>query len=249
MKSRIYLLIKVFDKEEYADAFVEKGELFCRPLGDFKGIKDGDKRGDRFEAVTDWHQPDRITLTLSVTREDGVRHTIPAEDLAGPVVMQKSCYDRLNLYCMYAVKVPDFEEEYETEEERLRGIGKINAMLRQKTTLSDDFLSLGGYAVVVYRVEEFIDRVVQAASEGGFSCWHRHVEYYDPETFHGSFGELEAVFSKRDVYQGQSEYRFAFGSHAEVGPKVFRLGSLQGVAVKVSTREINDKLELRLAER
>lgn len=30
MTTRIYLLIKVFDKEEYADAFIQKGDLFCR---------------------------------------------------------------------------------------------------------------------------------------------------------------------------------------------------------------------------
>jgi hypothetical protein len=30
MTTRIYMLIKVFNKEEYADAFIQKGELFCQ---------------------------------------------------------------------------------------------------------------------------------------------------------------------------------------------------------------------------
>lgn len=124
MSSRIYMLIKVFDKEEYVDAFIQKGEMFCRTLGDFKKIIDDYVRGDAYEAVTDWHQPDQITLTFSYKDNDGVEHSFPAEGLGGPVVMQNNGYDFLNLYCMYAVKVPEFEESYETEDERVSVVEK-----------------------------------------------------------------------------------------------------------------------------
>lgn len=53
MGSRIYLLIKIFDKEEHADAFIQNGDMFCKTLGDFKKIEDSDVRGDAYEAVTD----------------------------------------------------------------------------------------------------------------------------------------------------------------------------------------------------
>ena len=124
MTARIYLLIKIFDKEEHADALIERGELFCRTLGDFKRIEDDAARGDAYEGVTDWHQPNKITLTLTFIDKDGIEKTIPIEKLAGPLVVQNSGYDRLNLYCMYAVKAQEFEESYETEEERVRIVEK-----------------------------------------------------------------------------------------------------------------------------
>jgi hypothetical protein len=247
MTSRIYLLIKVFDREEYADAFIQKGEMFCRTLGDFKRIDDPG-RGDAYEAVTDWHQPDQVKLTITIKDNDGIEKTIPIEGLAGPVVMQSNGYDKLNLYCMYAVKAKEFEETYETEEERVVIVKKINAMLKERSTLSDEVISLGEFAVVVYQVEDFIDKVKKAAKEKSFACWNGLISYYDPDTFHGSFQELEAVFKKRNVYEHQNEYRFAFGSHEPEGSKVIHLGSLDGIAIKIPTREVNDKIQLRLVE-
>lgn len=248
MSSRIYLLIKVFDKEKYADAFIQKGEMFCRTLGDFKKIEDDGVRGDAYEGVTDWHQPDQISLTISYKDEDGVEHSLPIEGLAGPVVMQNTGYDRLNLYCTYAVKAPEFEESYETEEERIRIVEKINSMLKDFSTLSEEVLSLGEFSVVVYQVEDFIDRVKQAVKSQNFACWNGAIKYYDPDTFHGSFKELEAVFRKRNIYAHQNEYRFAFGSHEPEGAKTINVGSLNGIAFKIPTKEINDKVQIKLAE-
>ncbi|MGZ8935548.1 MAG: hypothetical protein ACXW04_11685 [Methylobacter sp.] len=248
MSSRIYMLIKVFDKEEHADAFIQKGDMFCRTLGDFKKIEDDDVRGDSYEGVTDWHQPDQITLTISYKDNDGVEHSFPVEGLAGPVVMQNNGYDRLNLYCMYAVKVPEFEESYETEDERVRVVEKINAMLKERSTLSEEVLSLGEFSVVVYQVEDFINRVKQAAKSQSLACWNRVIKYYDPDTFHGNFKELEAVFRKRNIYAHQNEYRFAFGSHEPEGVKTISVGPLDGIAFKVPTKEINHKVQIRLVE-
>ncbi|WP_288841433.1 hypothetical protein [uncultured Deefgea sp.] len=248
MTTRIYLLIKVFDKEEYADAFIQNGELFCRTLGDFKKADEEDGRGDRFEAVTDWHQPDQIKLVITYKDNNGIEKSFPIEKLAGPLTIQNNGYDRLNLYCMYAVKAPESEESYETEEQRVAIVEKINQTLKERTTLSDEVLSLGEFAVVVYQVEDFIGRVKKAAQEKDFACWSGLIGYYDPDTFHGSFKELESIFRKRNIYEHQNEYRFAFGSHEPEGTKVIHLGSLDGIAIKVPTREINEELQLKLVE-
>lgn len=248
MSSRIYLLVKIFDKEEYADAFIQKGELFCRTLGDFKKIDDGDARGDAYEAVTDWHQPDQISMTISYKDSEGVEHSFPLTDLAGPVVMQNTGYDRLNLYCMYGVKVPEFEESFEIEEERITAVNKINSMLKEKTTLSEEVISLGEFAVVVYQVEDFIQMVREEAKKRDFSCWNGSIGYYNPETFHGSFKDVEAVFRKRDSYSHQNEYRFAFGSHEPEGTKTIHLGSLSKIAFKVATKDFNKLVEIKLAD-
>jgi hypothetical protein len=248
MNMRIYMLIKIFDKEEYADAFIQKGELFCKTLGEFKKIDVEDGRGDRFEAVTDWHQPDQIKLTITYKDNDGIEKSFPIEKLAGPLTIQNNGYDRLNLYCMYAVKAPEFEESYETEEERVAIVEKINSMLKERSTLSDEVLSLGEFAVVVYQVEEFISRVKSAAQEKNFACWNGLIGYYDPDKFHGSFKEHESIFRKRIIYEHQNEYRFAFGSHEAEGTKVMHIGSLDGIAIKVPTREINEKIQLKFVE-
>lgn len=245
--SRIYLLIKIFDQEEHADAFLQRGELFCRTLGDFK--RDDDAfRGDKYEGITDWHQPDKITLTITLKFENGVDETLPIDDLAGPLITQNNGYDRFNLYCMYAVKFKEFEEPFETEEERVKVVEKINSMLKETTTLKNEVLSLGEFAVVVHGVESFVEMVKKSAGENNYACWNGLVGYYDPDTFHGSFTELQPVFRKRKIYEAQREYRFAFGSHEPEGTKVFHLGSLEHIAFKVPSRDITDRLQLKLVE-
>lgn len=246
MTTSIYLLIKVFDKEEYADAFMQKGEMFCRTLGDFKKIDETDGRGDKFEAVTDWHQSELTKLTITYKDKDGVEKSFPIEKISGPVTIQNNAYDRINLYSMYAVKAPEWDESYETEDERIVIIQKINAMLKESKTLSNEVISLGEFAVVVYQVEDFIARVKKAAQEKNFACWNKLIEYYDPDTFHGSFEELESIFRKRNMYAHQNEYRFAFASQEPEGTRLIHLGSLDEIAIKVPTREINEKVQLKL---
>ena len=248
MTRKIALLVKVFDKEEYADAFIQTGEMFCKTIGQFKRIEGDVARGDQFEAPSDWHQPDRISLTISFKTPDGEEKSFPIEGMAGPLVVQSTAHDRLNAFCMYAVTVPDFEESYETEEERLRVVEKINSMLKAHATLGEEMLSLGEHAVLIIKVADFIDKVSKAAKLEGYSSWRGLVDYFDPETFHGSFGEVESVFKKRSIYSYQKEYRFVFDSNKPEGEKVLHAGSLDGIALKLKTSEINSKLEMKLAE-
>lgn len=248
MTKKIALLIKVFDKEEYADAFIQTGEMFCKTIGQFKQIEGDVARGDQFEAPSDWHQPDRISLTISLNTPGGEEKSFPIEGLAGPLVIQCTAHDRLNVFCMYAVTVPDFEESYETEDERLRVVEKINSMLKVNATLGEEMLSLGEHAVLIIKVVDFIDKVSKAAKSEGYSSWRGLVDYFDPETFHGSFGEVESVFKKRNIYSYQKEFRFVFDSRKPEGAKKLHVGPLDGIAFKLKTSEINSMLELKIAE-
>ncbi|WP_342616960.1 hypothetical protein [Rhodoferax sp. GW822-FHT02A01] len=243
----IFLLIKVFDKEEYADAFIQTGEMFCKTIGQFKRIEGDVARGDKFEALSDWHQPDRVSLTLSFKSPNGEEKSFPI-GLAGPLAIQSNAHDHLNAFCMYAVSVPDFEGSYETEEERLHLVKKFNSMLKVSATLGDEMLALGEHAVLIYNVAEFIDRVIKAAKSEGYSSWKGLVEYFDPDIFHGSFEGVESVFRKRSVYSYQREFRFVFTSDRPDGEKTLHAGPLEGMALKLKTGEINGKLELKLAE-
>jgi hypothetical protein len=247
MTKKIALLVKVFDKEEFADAFIKEGEMFCKTIGQFKRIEDDIARGDKFEAPSDWYQSDRVSLTLSFMTPDGGNKSFPIEGLAGPLVTQRAAHDRLNAYCMYAVTVPDFEEKYETEEERLRVIERINSMLKVHATLSEEMLALGEHAVLIFKVVDFIEKVSKAVKSEGYSSWRGLVDYFDPENFHGSFGEIESVFKKRKIYSYQNEFRFVFDSSKPEGAKTVRIGPLDGIALKLKTREINSKFEMKLA--
>ena len=246
MGSHIVLLIKIFDKEEYADAFINNGEMYCRTIGDFKSIDDEGIRGDAFEGATDWHQPDKISMAISYSDSGGVKHSVTLSDLAGPVIMQSSGYDRLNVYCMYAVKIPAFEASYDTEEERGSFVEGINTMLKEKLRLDDEIYSLGHFSVVIFHVSDFIHKVEDAARAKSYDCWNSPVEYFYAETFHGSFKGLKAIFRKRNTYEHQSEYRFVFGSNEPEGHKTIHLGSLNRIGFKVPTKNINESVQLKL---
>lgn len=247
MPKKILLLLKVFDKEEYADAFLQSGEMFCKTIGDFKRIEGDAARGDKFEAPSQFYQPDRVSMVISFTKPDGEVKSFPVDGLAGPLVMQATAHDRLNVFCMYAFTVPDFEESYTTEEERLQSVERINSLLKVHAQLSEEMLSFGGHAVLITNVSEFFDKVNAAALSDGSAIYRGLVDYYDPETFHGSFGEVEAVFKKRKEYSYQKEFRFVFDSGKPYGARSLRAGSLAGIAFKLKTSEIN-RLELKLYE-
>jgi hypothetical protein len=196
MANRIYLMIKIFDNEEHADAFISKGEMYCRTLGKFKEIEGDEHRGDKYEGVTDWHQADQIKLTISYRNENGVEKTIPIEDLAGPVIMQNTAYDRLNLFCMYAIKIEEFEEDYATEAERKVVIERINKSIAEQTKVNEKSFEMGGFAVMVYKVEDFIEKIMRYVFDNGHELSKGLIKYYDPETFHGSFEGIKSVFRK-----------------------------------------------------
>ncbi|WP_020183529.1 hypothetical protein [Methylotenera sp. 1P/1] len=246
MSSKIILLIKIFDKEEYANSFINNGEMFCRTLGAYKRIEGDTERGDLFEGATDWHQPDKVSLTISFKDKNGIEKSFPIQNLAGPLIIQANSFNCLNLYCMYAVKIPKFEKTYRTKDERIKAVKEINKLLKACSKISNEALLLGELAVVIYKVQEFIDKVKVTAKKSDMACSSGLVKYYDSDKFHGSFNGLEAVFHKRDNYQHQKEYRFVFGPHETEADKTIFLGTLNGMAFKLPTKKLNETLKLRL---
>lgn len=248
MKLRIPLMMKVFREEQHADAFLQRGELYCLNLAYFKRLEDGEGRGDPYEGVTDWFQPDQIELRIKLKGPDGNEQDLHLDDLAGPVSVQYNGYDPLNLFCLHAIKIPEFEETFSSEAERLMVIEKINSMLKERTALSEKMQSMGDFAVLIHKVDSFRDRVGLAAKAKKLNLARGLVEYYDPETFHGSFRGLESVFRKRKSFEHQSEYRFCFQSQIPIEKLYLHVGSLEDIALKVPTKEISKKLEIKLAE-
>lgn len=245
MTKEVMILIKVFDSERHADAFFSKGEMYCRKVGYFKRIEGDAARGDKFEGVAGWYQPDLISAEIKIRTPNGEVESHQL-DLAAPLIMQHAAVDRFNAYCMYSITRPNFNETYRTEDERLRAVDKINSILNEHAKLGEKMLSLGEYAVVVFNVEKFIEKVAATAIREGFKCYRSLVDYFEPDTFHGSFGEIESIFKKRDMYSYQKEFRFAFDSVELEGEKTLYVGSLDGIAFRIPTREIDKRMKLEV---
>ena len=75
--------------------------------------------------------------------------------------------------------------------------------------IPNECLSLGEHAVVIRNVPEFLGRVEATCKAQGFRLKYGLVKYYDPKTFHGSFGDEDSVFRKQTRYMPQREFRFA----------------------------------------
>lgn len=247
-KKNLLLLVKVFGQEEHADKFIHEGTMKCQTIKQFKQTKN-DYQGDPFEAVCDWHQPEDVEITITATTPDGVSTSRTLTELAGPVVHQAHIHDGVNAYCMYAICSPDFNETFNNEEERLEAVKKVNSMLKLSSEVTDGMLSFGEHAVIITRVSKFIEKVKETAKANGYDSWSSLVNYFDPATFSGSFGEVDALFQKRESYDYQREFRFAFFREQSDGEMFLNLGSLEEFGpIKLKTSEINKVLEIRLDE-
>ena len=108
--------------------------------------------------------------------------------------------------------------------------------------IPDDCLKLGDYAVVVKDVAGFIERMRAGAIAKGYRFARRVVNYYDPETFHGSFGDLnhdiEPVFWKQKRHGYQREFRFVIdsGSLSDC-PLVLEIGDLSDITWQLGAVE------------
>ena len=223
----IIVLVKFLKEEQHANDLIG-GKIYAKNLSYFKKIEDPESanRNDRHEGVVSWLQPDQGHLVLN-----GIDFT---PDLAGPIEIQKNWLNHLCIYCVYAGHTGDLG---------LENIFSENTdLLRKQLEIPEDCLELGKYAVVVKNVTEFFNRIEKSAKSEDYRFGRRLVEYYDPETFHGSFSDNEAIFKKRDEYSHQREYRFVFEpliigtDHIELD-----IGDIGDIAMRIDSADINKK--------
>ena len=244
-KRVIHLLIKIFNKESYADAFLKKGQLYCNSLEYFRKLESNDGRGDNLEGAVFIYQPKDISpIEILKPNTNEVLATIKQNELRGPVIGHNNNLDFFNLYCMYAVHIQNFEKAYETEEEKNKIINELNKMYEKAKNLDDEMLSFGDYSVVIFRVSEFINRVKKIA--GINLIYHNLVDYYDATNFSGEFTTLQAIFKKDKKYAYQQEYRFLFDfNNKKIEAREICIGSISDIAFKIQTRDINKKIVLK----
>ena len=221
----VFLLVKFFNEVSHAADFVN-GKIWLNPLSYFKALETNDDSGraDRHEGTIAWLQPDQGRLVI-----DGIDIT---EDLAGPIEMQKNWLNSLYVYCLHAVHSGNIALDKLTND-------NIEC-LRSEFKIPDACLSFGKYAVVVKDVPEFVRRIEAVIYAENYRWKRRLVRYYDPDSFHGHFNDMESIFRKQIKYSYQREYRFAIDSGLTSDcPLILDIGDIKDIAELVNSADLN----------
>ena len=95
----------------------------------------------------------------------------------------------------------------------------------------------------IRNIPEFLRRIESTAEGNGYRISRGFVEYYDPDSFHGSFSDWEAIFRKQNEYMYQHEYRFVIDTLV-IGdwPIDLEIGDIRDISLCLETSKINTEL-------
>ena len=218
----ILFLVKFLAEEDHVQDLLD-GKIYANRLSYFRKIEEADDsgRGDQHEGAMAWHQPDRVSLKI-----DDVDI---APYLDRPVEIHLSRLDSLNLFCTSGGWI---------DEDVLNRLPEFDSNdLQSLLAIPERCLSLGQYVVVIMDVHEFIRRVKKAVRAEGYVIGHRPVEYYNPDTYHGSTSLTDAVFRKQDRHSYQSEFRFVIHTPTDGDDAtILEIGDIRDIALEFRTR-------------
>ena len=227
------LLIKVTSRQDYANQFLA-GKLYSQRLDCFMKMEDDQQRGDSFEATMVYPPGSILTLqsTDLLTMETDV-WKIPLDDLANNLALRLTALKYLNVFCMYAVDFNDFKKT-------------PNSDTKRNFELPETLWEFGDYAVVVFDVPEYINRVKKAARSRNYETWLGRVTYYDPALGLPDVPLDESVaFFKRDQFAHQKEFRLAFNTlTVDFNPITVNVGDISDIAIPVNKNNINQELSI-----
>lgn len=222
--------MKIFDNEKYANDFIN-GKIFANRLSYFRNLEETQEsnRGDKHEGVVSWLQPAQNKFQIN-------GRTLT--DLAGPVSVKMNWHDHLNVFCIYAAHSGEFKS---LSHENLDDFKK-------QLEIPEDCLNLGKHAVVVTNFTQFVERIKNATIKNNYGLNACLVDYYNPDSFNGTFSEEEAVFKKRNEYSHQKEYRFVFNTGISGNEPLFLdIGDISDIVTHCNVTDVNKLLEIKLA--
>lgn len=244
--NRIFFLVKVVSKEEYADSFI-RGHILLNTLGHFKEMEIHDGRGDPHEGVTHWIQPPDVkSLNIEIPGQDKI--SIGKEDLASPIVMGFDWINKINVLCMYAVGVFNIDSHKNNEFLCEDDIKSLN----EKPSLDPRCLDFGPWAVIV-PVRKFTERMKAVLCEKDLHWYSNLVDYYDEKTFSGSFNLHEVPFKKHKFYEYQREFRYCIvpkniENHQE-SRMFLEIGDISSFAIKMPTSKLMNAFKWSIAKK
>ena len=234
----ILRLLKIVCCEKYAEDFLN-GKLYCNTVRYFRGNESedskGNKRYDKFEGAA-FLPPSTFRITARYPDEGGrvESHTIPAEDLAGPITVMPDLIADLNVFCMFAWSAPKVGESAVRID--------LESQLGGVENCVDDF---GPHTVVVKDVTEFLRRVDLAAQQDSrvLKDFRGPVRYVKPET--QPTDPFTVPLFKQERFSHQKEYRFVFHTNLEPArPLELRIGDIRDIAFRMSTENIYESVKV-----
>jgi hypothetical protein len=233
MAKKIVVLVRFFKTKNHRDAFV-RGDLYMNRLRFFKAYEEQDSCniGDRHEGTSGWYQPDQIKVTIQdpYTGED---HVI--KDFAGPVLIGLHRHNDYHVYCMSAVYGDD-EAQFESFEE-------MRASMMLDVARGD----LGDYCTIVEAKPfiERLDKTLRAEVDSGNVVGRGLVEYFDPDTFSGSFDEDQAIMRKKNCFAHQKEYRvYVYDGSKGDDARTINIGDISDIAFSCDKKDFEKHFQI-----
>lgn len=234
----IFFLAKFFAQPEHASDFLN-GKMYINRLSYFKKIEGYDGRGDEYEGAI-IPQLNELTIMLRIENSDTgelERCTIREEDLAEPPILVPERFDDINVYCMYASHSGEIETiaDHDLSE------------LSRRLEIPDENSKLGEHAVMILDNPEFLRRVKTACNRERYRICRGLVRYYDPTVGMPPLkSNIETIFTKREDYGYQSEYRIAIDTGTEgSNAVVLDIGKINDIAVLTHTCDISKRVSLK----
>ena len=211
-------MMKTYEDKKHALAFIH-GTMFANPLSYFKQLEDKNIRQDTEEGIMTMPLTEGFKLELksSALSEPIVMNRY---DLVEPLTLQTKWFDAINLFCMHMIDI------------QRRG-NTVSLKIPLRST------HFGRYAVVILHVQEFIRRVKNAVSWDGYQLSYKLVEYYDSTTgIHTNLTTLEPIFTKRNEYQEEQEFRIVIDRGLAVPtPMKLDISPIQDIAKLIVLRD------------
>ncbi|MBV4522198.1 hypothetical protein KVG88_19235 [Pseudomonas sp. SWRI74] len=233
MAATVYALVRFFKTESHREDFL-RGDLYMQRLKYFKQYEESDKCniGDRHEGLSGWLQPDDIVKLTIENNETG--EIIHLDGLAGPLRFGYNHHAEYHVYCMSAMYAYDDSD-----------VDNLDA-LRSEVMLDVSKGDLGDYCSVVFGMNQFFSRLNETLNGlEGVRVGHGIVEYYDPDSFSGTFNGDEAVFRKSNYFSHQKEFRiFAWDGTEGENPRRLNIGDLSDIVFNCHKTELNTLVSL-----
>ena len=220
-------LFKFFSCEEYRDDFL-RGRLYFNSLNYFRKNEASDVFGqnDPYECCKIF-QPNSIKVSLG---------PLELNDLAGPVSIC-GVDDVLKSYIMsFSTIRVDLQKKYTSLED-----------LKRDVLFSEKMIKYGEHAVVIPRVELFVERLRKAALKEGYDFAKGPVNYYDFSKDNVSNEYPQIEFQKRREFSYQREFRFLLRKKDSVDAHVIlEIGNLSDIAQFCKSADLNGLLEINV---
>jgi len=151
------------------------GKIYMNRLSYFSALEENkkDNRADTREALVAIWQPKDVIIEINGR---------VLTSIASPIESRQNKNTHLHLFCLFTGAT--------SESHLLNPEDNIQKIL-DDFNVPEECANLGGYYVVIHNTQKFIERMVRSIREAGYggSAKAGMVEYYDPESFTGEFGD------------------------------------------------------------